>query len=150
MAIAGRESLVGQLLAAGREEQAGRVLGEWRAAFPDRLYLELTRTGREGEETFNAAAVALAGARGLPLVASNDVRFLSRDDFEAHEARVCIATGRVLDDPKRPREYSPEQYLKSPEEMVQFYDPTDLFGDLAETIAEQYPEVAPELDDEEA
>ena len=44
----------------------------------------------------------------------------------------------------------PDGTLKSPEEMVQFYDPTDLFGDLAETIAEQFPEVAPELDDEEA
>ena len=128
VAIAGRESLLGQLLAAGREEQAGRLLGEWRAAFPDRLYLELTRTGRDGEEAFNAAAVALAGHHDLPLLASNDVRFLSPDDFEAHEARVCIATGRVLDDPKRPRDYSREQYLKSPEEMA------ELFADLPEAL----------------
>ena len=49
----------------------------------------------------------------MPVVASNDVRFLDADGFEAHEARVCIATGRVLDDPKRPRDYSAEQYLKS-------------------------------------
>ncbi len=49
----------------------------------------------------------------LPLIASNDVRFLHREDFDAHEARVCIASGRVLDDPRRPRDYSPEQYLKS-------------------------------------
>jgi len=128
VALAGRDSLLGQLLSAGREEQAGRVLGEWRAAFPDRLYLELTRTGRDGEEAFNAAAVALAGHHDLPLLASNDVRFLSPEDFEAHEARVCISTGRVLDDPKRPRDYSREQYLKSPEEMA------ELFADLPEAL----------------
>ena len=128
IALAGRDSLLGQSLAAGRDDQAGRVMRDWRAAFPDRLYLELTRTGRDGEEAFNAAAIALAGKHDLPLLASNDVRFLSRDDFEAHEARVCISTGRVLDDPKRPREYSPEQYLKSPEEMA------ELFADLPEAL----------------
>lgn len=128
IAIAGRESALGPLLAGGRNEQAERVLADWKAAFPDRLYLELTRTGRDGEEAFNAAAVALATRHDLPLLASNDVRFLSRDDFDAHEARVCIATGRVLDDPKRPREYSREQYLKSPEEMA------ELFADLPEAL----------------
>ncbi|OHE81189.1 MAG: DNA polymerase III subunit alpha [Lysobacterales bacterium GWF1_69_6] len=128
IALAGRESPVGRAIASGRDEAARQALDDLARAFPNRLYLELTRTNREGEDTFNAAAVALAGARGLPLVASNDVRFLSRDDFEAHEARVCIATGRVLDDPKRPREFTPEQYLKSPEEMA------ELFADLPEAL----------------
>ena len=128
VAIAGRESPVGRCLMGGREEAARQQLDELARAFPDRLYLELTRTGREGEDAFNTAAVALAGELGLPLLASNDVRFLSRDDFEAHEARVCIATGRVLDDPKRPREYTREQYLKSPEEMA------ELFADLPEAL----------------
>ncbi len=126
--IAGRQSLIGQHLAAGRNDTAARVLHDWRELFPDALYLELTRTGRDGEETFNAAVVALADRMDLPLLASNDVRFLLPDDFEAHEARVCIANGRVLDDPKRPREYSPEQYLKSPEQMA------ELFADLPEAL----------------
>ena len=69
-----------------------------------------------------------AGQRGLPVVASNDVRFLSPSDFSAHEARVCISTGRVLDDPKRPREYSDQQYLKSAEEMCA------LFADIPDAI----------------
>ena len=56
------------------------------------------------------------------------MRFLARDDFEAHEARVCIHAGRVLADPKRPRDYTPEQYLKSPDEMAA------LFSDLPELI----------------
>src|SRR5687768_2820491 len=128
IAIAGRESALGALLAGGRAGQVECVRAEWRAAFPDRLYLELTRTGRDGEEDFNAAAVTLATRHDLPLIASNDVRFLSRDDFDAHEARVCIATGRVLDDPKRPRDYSREQYLKSPAEMAV------LFSDVPEAL----------------
>src|SRR5690606_3244241 len=59
VAIAGRDSPLGHALAGGRDEQAARVLDEWIAAFPDRLYLELTRTGRDGEEAFNTAALAL-------------------------------------------------------------------------------------------
>ena len=127
--IAGRESPVGHAVAAGRREHAATWLQEWQAMLPDRLYLELTRTQRAGEDVFNAAALDLAGEFGLPVVASNDVRFLDRSDFDAHEARVCIATGRVLDDPKRPREHSPEQYLKSPAEM------SALFADVPEALA---------------
>ncbi len=128
IAIAGRESLVGQSLASGRRDQAASVLRDWQASFGDRLYLELTRTQRDGEEAFNNAALELAVQHDLPVIASNDVRFLERGDFEAHEARVCISTGRVLDDPKRPRDYSAEQYLKSPEEMA------ELFADIPEAL----------------
>jgi len=126
--IAGRESLLAQHLAGGREDQATDLLRDWKQAYGDRLYLELTRTSRDGEEAFNTAAMRLADAFDLPLLASNDVRFLDRDDFEAHEARVCIATGRVLDDPKRPREFSAEQYLKSPAQMA------ELFADVPEAL----------------
>lgn len=120
--LAGRESPLGQLLAAGKQDAARAWLAQWSRALPDRLYLELVRTQRAGEEDFNAAAMRLADAHALPLVASNDVRFLERADFDAHEARVCIATGRVLDDPRRPREYSPEQYLKSAQEMQALFE----------------------------
>src|SRR5690606_1337047 len=64
----------------------------------------------------------------IPVVASNDARFLDADGFEAHEARVCIASGRVLDDPRRPREYAPAQYLQSSEEMA------ELFADVPDAI----------------
>ena len=62
------------------------------------------------------------------MVATNDVRFIRREDFEAHEARVCIHDGNTLDDPRRPKKYSEEQYLKSEEEMVA------LFSDLPEAL----------------
>ncbi|HKE46707.1 MAG TPA: DNA polymerase III subunit alpha, partial [Rhodanobacteraceae bacterium] len=124
--LAGRESDIGRLLIGGRDD-AARVRAEWlRERFPDRLYLEATRTHKATEEAFLDGALALGATLDLPLVASNDVRFLHRDDFEAHEARVCIHAGRVLADPKRPRDYTAEQYLKSPEQMAA------LFKDLPE------------------
>ncbi|MBS7456339.1 DNA polymerase III subunit alpha [Coralloluteibacterium stylophorae] len=126
--LAGRESMVGADAAAGKIELAERTLDPWLRHFDERLYLALTRTGRDGEEAFNAAALELAARRDLPLLATNDVRFIAREDFDAHEARVCISTGRVLDDPRRPRDTSPEQYLKSAAEMA------ELFADLPEAL----------------
>ena len=127
-ALAGRNSLAARLAASNREELAHAWLVDWQGVFGDRLHLELTRTQRDGEDAFNAFALQAASKRGLPVVASNDARFLDRDGFEAHEARVCIASGRVLDDPKRPRDYSEEQYLKTGEEMAAlFADVPDAF-----------------------
>jgi len=128
IALAGRDSDVGRLLLAGRDDAARVRADWWHTRFRDRLYLEVVRTQRPGEEAFLAAAIDLAGKADLPVVASNDVRFLVREDFEAHEARVCIHAGRVLADPKRPRDYSPQQYLKSPQEMAA------LFADLPELL----------------
>ncbi|KAF1718288.1 DNA polymerase III subunit alpha [Pseudoxanthomonas yeongjuensis] len=127
-AIAGRGSQVGRLAAAGRHEQAELYLADLQRSFGENLHLEITRTQREGEEAFNAFALHAAAVRGLPVIASNDVRFLDREGYDAHEARVCISTGRVLDDPKRPREYSADQYLKSPDEMAA------LFADVPDAI----------------
>ena len=127
-ALMGRQSLAGRMALSGRHELAEQHLADWQRSFGADLHLELTRTQREGEEAFNAFALHAAAARGLPVVASNDVRFLSPDGFDAHEARVCIASGRVLDDPKRPREYSREQYLKSADEMAA------LFADVPDAI----------------
>jgi DNA polymerase-3 subunit alpha len=124
----GREGDVGRALLAGREAEAHARLAAWRGLFPDRFYMELQRTGRDQEAEYLEAAVRMAAATGVPVVATNDVRFIAADDFEAHEARVCIQEGRVLDDPRRPRNYSEQQYLKTPEEMAQ------LFSDLPEAL----------------
>ncbi len=67
------------------------------------------------------ASLALASQRQVPVVATNDVRFLKRDDFNAHEARVCIHDSRTLADPDRPRHYSDNQYLRSAEEMAELF-----------------------------
>ncbi|MGD8378561.1 MAG: DNA polymerase III subunit alpha [Gammaproteobacteria bacterium] len=126
---AGREGDVGRALLLGRSELAHERASWWARLFPDRYYLELIRTGREGEEDYLHLAVDLAADMRLPVVATNDVRFLQSDDFEAHEARVCIHEGRILDDPRRERRYSEEQYLRTPEEMA------ELFSDIPEALA---------------
>ena len=125
VALLGRQS---ELITAPDIESSDRRLEDWRRGFDDRLYLELTRCGRADEAASQGRLMHLAGQRDLPLLASNDVRFLARSDFEAHEARVCIATGRVLNDPKRPREFADQQYLKTPAEMA------EVFADCPEAI----------------
>ena len=120
---------VGMCLLAGRAAQAHELLQGWMRDFPNRFYLELQRTGRENDEEYLHQAVALADEMQCPVVATNDVRFIKRDEFEVHEARVCISEGRTLDDPRRERRYSDQQYLRSPEEMA------ELFSDIPEAIA---------------
>ena len=128
LALAGRNSDVGHLILADKHDAALTRTREWLRHFDDRWYFEITRVGHADEAHFLENALQVAAASRTPVVATNDVRFLTRDDFEAHEARVCIHSGRALSDPKRPREFTPEQYLKSAEEM------TELFADLPEAL----------------
>ena len=104
------------------------ALAFYESYFPDRFYLELIRTGRQGEEDYLHHAVELAEQRGLPVVATNEVCFIDREGFEAHEIRVCIHDGYTLDDNRRPKRYSEQQYLRTAEEMV------ELFSDIPEAI----------------
>jgi DNA polymerase-3 subunit alpha len=124
----GAEGDIGQALARGKEDEAARCLGRWQALCGDRFYLEVQRTGRAGEEVYAEAALDLAQERGVAAVATNDVRFLTRPEFEAHEARVCIHDGALLADTGRARRYSEEQYLKTPDEMA------ELFADVPELL----------------
>ena len=124
----GRRGDIGQALLNGREDDARAAIERWQHCFPDRFYLELQRTGRADEERYLHAAVDLASRYSCPVVATNDVRFLQADEFEAHEARVCIGDGRTLDDPRRVRAYSEQQYLRSADEMA------ELFADIPEAL----------------
>jgi len=119
---------IGQWLTKGKEEQANSCLQSWMQLYPGRFYLELQRTGRPDENEYIEAAVKMASQKGCPLVATNDVRFLTEQEFEAHEARVCIHDGESLTNPARIRKYSEKQYLRSPEEMI------ELFSDIPEAI----------------
>ena len=124
----GQEGDVGQALSNGRVKDAENYTHEWMRIFPEAFYLELQRTGRAGEEDYIQQALDIAQQLDCPVVATNDVRFIRPDEFEAHEVRVCIHDGRTLDDPRRERRYSAEQYFKSPEEMAA------LFNDIPEAI----------------
>ncbi len=108
----GFEGDIGQAFARGRDEEAERCLERWQSYCGDRFYLEVQRTGRAGEQVCSEAAMELAQSRGVAAVATNDVRFLTRAEFEAHEARVCIHDGAQLGDASRKRRYSEEQYLE--------------------------------------
>src|SRR5579871_447249 len=123
------EGDVGRALANARERDAEAALERWLAVFEDRFYIELQRLGRPEEEGYIAAAVALASRRGVPVVATNNVRFLRPDAFESHEARVCIHDGALLADSGRQRRYTRQQYLRTPQEMAV------LFADVPEALA---------------
>lgn len=119
---------VGKALLAGKPDLARSRARAWMALYPDAFYLELQRTGRAGDEDCLHQSVALAADLDCPVVATNDVHFLNAEDFEAHEARVCIGESRTLDDPRRDRRFSEQQYLRSAEEMI------ELFSDIPEAI----------------
>ena len=120
---------IARALTSGRLELAEARIDHWLTLFDDRLYIEVTRLGRNGEEACMQASLQLAAAKGVPVVATNDVRFIDGDNFYAHEARVCIQQGRTLGDSDRPRVYSEQQFLKSADEMIA------LFEDIPEAIA---------------
>jgi len=124
----GRDGVLGRSLLTGASERARQTAAEFRAWFRGDFYVELQRTGRAQDDDYLHAAVQFASDASLPVVATNDVRFLTVDEYDAHEARVCIQTGRVLADAGRPRLYSEQQYLRSPAEM------SALFADLPEAL----------------
>ena len=123
------EGDVGRALLRERQLAAQLLLDFWLELFEDRFYIELQRLGRPEEHQYLPAALSLAARRGVPVVATNDVRFLAPTDFEAHEARVCIHEGTQLADSARPRRYSRLQYLRNPAQMAA------LFADLPEALA---------------
>jgi DNA polymerase-3 subunit alpha len=119
---------VGRALLNGKLGMAAERAQFWMALFPDSFYLELQRTSRSGDEECVHLSVQLAQDLNCPVVATNDVQFLVEDDFEAHEARVCISDSDTLDNPNREKKYSDAQFFKSVDEMC------ELFEDIPEAI----------------
>ncbi|MFW1761824.1 DNA polymerase III subunit alpha [Acinetobacter calcoaceticus] len=130
--LLGQHSDVGQMLCSSNPQKAAPLLEAWLEKFGNRVYLALTRTDRPGEEDFIQEAAKLAAQYNVGVVAHNDVHFVEKEDFEAHEARVCIADGYVLADNRRPRTYSPEQHFKTSDEMI------ELFSDIPSAIENTY------------
>ncbi len=130
--LLGLHSDVGKMLNSSNPQKAEPLLEEWIEKFGNRVYLALTRTDRPDEEYFIAEAIKLAQKYNIGVVAHNDVHFVAATDYEAHEARVCIADGYVLGDNRRPRSYSTEQYFKTATQM------TELFSDIPAAIENSY------------
>ena len=120
---------IGKALLADNHDEAIRLAKHWGTLFEHCFYLEIQRVGKPDEEIYIAALIELAQVTDLPVVATNDVRFIHQKDFAAHEIRVCINQGRVLDDVRRPKDYTDQQYLRSTEEMQA------LFADIPEALA---------------
>lgn len=124
----GLEGEIGQSIECGHLDQAATITEQYQSMFDQRFYIELQRTGHRHQEEYNQQALELVNRHSLPVVATNDVQFISPDDFESHEVRVCIHDGRVLNDKRRPRKYNVQQYLRTPSEMQQ------LFSDIPQAI----------------
>lgn len=128
MLSGGREGDVGCFLLQGDREKAAERIAFYKKYFPDRYYLELIRTGRPDEDRCNDLELDTALREDLPVVATNDCMFLEKKDFQTHEIRVALHDGYVMADPRRPKRFSPEQYLKTEEEMCA------LFSDVPEAL----------------
>jgi DNA polymerase-3 subunit alpha len=109
-------------------EAADQIAASWMQVFGDRFYIELQRVGREGEDALNNQLLGLATRHQVPIVATNTPCFLNQEEFNAHEARVCINQGRVLSDSRRVKVHTEQQYLKTQQEML------ELFSDVPEAI----------------
>lgn len=125
----GKEGPLGKALIKGNQASTDALVQFYQQYFPDSFFLELIRTGRPDEELYIQHAVTLAENTGLPVVATNEVVFLTPDDFSAHEIRVAIHDGYTLEDKRRPKNYSESQYLRSSDEMAA------LFHDIPEALA---------------
>jgi DNA polymerase-3 subunit alpha len=116
---------LGRLLLAGQTPAATHQIERLQALFDGRLYIELQRHGEEAERRIEPALLDLAFARGLPLVATNDVHFPKASMYEAHDVLLCIEQGAHIEDPNR-RRLTPEHFFKSAEQM------REVFADLPE------------------
>lgn len=124
----GKSGEIGKALLKGNQSLVDKCVEFYQTHFVDRFYLELTRTGRADEESYLHFALELAENNDLPVVATNEVVFLSEEFFEAHEIRVAIHDGYTMEDPRRPKNYSPQQYLRTEAEMC------ELFADIPEAL----------------
>jgi DNA polymerase-3 subunit alpha len=113
---------LGAALMANRAQLSGQLVAEYQALFPNRFYLEIQRVGRAHEEEYIAGVARLAEQFSLPLVATNDAHFMQEKDFDAHEVRVCVSEGRVLNDTRRAKHHTPQQYYKNTAQMCELFE----------------------------
>ena len=123
---------IGQALVQGDVARAHELALQLGSIFAHRFYIELQRAGRVDDEAHVAAAVQLAARMKLPVVATHPVQFTLEDDYEAHEARVCIAEGEILGNQRRVRRFTREQYFKSSAQMQALF--ADVPSALANTL----------------
>ena len=128
--ITGSEnSEIFSLILNDKEDEAVELIEKYKADFKNNLVIEIQNTGKQSHKIFMASILPIASRLSIPVIATNDVLFGDREDFEIHETKVCINSGKTLNDPKREKMYSEEQYFKSQDEMK------DLFKDFPEVLS---------------
>ena len=128
----GADGELASLLIKGRTKEADALVERLKRQFGDALYIELQRAGRKNDELATAHCANFAVKHNLPVVATHPIQFLNKEDFEAHEVRCAIAEGYTLQDPRRSKLYTPEQYMKSEAEMCELF--ADIPAALENTV----------------
>ena len=140
----GTDGLVGRSLLEGKDDEAETLANRFKNAFGDRFFLEISRVGKTSEDLYISKVVPLAEACQIPLVATNDVRFLNQEDFAMHETRYCIANRHRVGDGSHTEKYSNQQYFRSAEEMSGvFADFSDAFKNANEIALRCSAELKP-------
>ena len=128
--ITGSEnSEIFSLILNDKENEAVELIEKYKADFKNNFVIEIQNTGKESHKIFIASILPIASRLSIPVIATNDVLFGDREDYEIHETKVCINSGKTLNDPNREKIYSEEQYFKSQDEMQ------DLFGDFPDVLS---------------
>ena len=123
------DSEIFSLILNDKENEAVELIEKYKADFKNNFVIEIQNTGKESHKIFIASILPIASRLSVPVIATNDVLFGEREDFEIHETKVCINSGKTLNDPNREKIYSEEQYFKSQDEMQ------DLFGDFPDVLS---------------
>ena len=124
----GKDSHIFELIKRKKFDEAASRIDKFLEVFKEDFFIEIQKTNRPDEQEFFTNILPISNLKGVPLIATNDVLFSEKNDYETHETKVCINTGRTLNDPNREKPFSSEQYFKSPDEM------SNLFLDFDELI----------------
>ena len=133
----GKSSHIFDLLRRGKIEDASTKLELFQSAFDEDFVIEVQKTNRADELDYIANVLPLASAKGIPVIATNDVIFSNKEDYDIHETKVCINTGKTLNDPNREKKFSSEQFFKSQQQMFDLFKDSDEFLSNTSEIAKQ-------------
>jgi DNA polymerase-3 subunit alpha len=131
----GKDSHIFDLLKRHKIDEAEKRVDKFLTAFKDDFVLEVQKTNRADEYDYFSNIAPLSSKKGVPLIATNDVLFAKSSDFDTHETKVCINTGKTLNDPNREKIFSQEQYFKSPEQMTELFKGFDELIDNTNEIS---------------
>ena len=133
----GKSSHIFDLLKRGKVEDTKTKLETFQSAFGEDFVIEVQKTNRADELDYISHVLPLASEKGIPVIATNDVIFSNKEDYDIHETKVCINTGKTLNDPNREKKFSNEQFFKSQEQMSELFNNCDEFLSNTAEIAKQ-------------